>query len=85
MWYREKHRKKYSSRPERFRPDRKVLAGSLMALALGMMFLCVRPQNQMFEITMLDVGQGDGIFLKSFVSGNLQDSSVSEIERVSED
>lgn len=36
-----------------------------MALALGMMFLCVRPQNQMFEITMLDVGQGDGIFLKS--------------------
>ena len=36
-----------------------------MALALGMMFLCVRSQNQMFEITMLDVGQGDGIFLKS--------------------
>lgn len=65
VWYREKHRKKYSSRPERFRPDRKALAGSLMALALGMMFLCVRPRNQMFEITMLDVGQGDSIFLKS--------------------
>lgn len=70
-----------------------------MALALGMMFLCVRPQNQMFEITDAGVGRGTALSQESgrnnvsggwrkqqcFVSGNLQDSSVSEIERVSED
>lgn len=66
LWYREKRKKKYSADPKKYRPDRKVLAGCLVALFLGMGILCIRPSSGTeLEITMLDVGQGDSIFLRS--------------------
>ena len=66
LWYREKRKKKYSADPKKYHPDRKVLAGCLVVLFLGMGMLCIRPSSGTeLEITMLDVGQGDSIFLRS--------------------
>lgn len=62
--YREKRRKKYWRKNEPFRPDRKVLAGSLSMLFVCACLLCVRIHTGL-NITMLDVGQGDSIFFRS--------------------
>lgn len=62
--YREKRRKKYWRKNEPFRPDRKVLAGSLSMLFVCTCLLCVRVHTGL-DITMLDVGQGDSIFFRS--------------------
>ncbi|MCD8249945.1 MAG: MBL fold metallo-hydrolase, partial [Lachnospiraceae bacterium] len=64
LLYREKRRKKYSRKPEEFRPGRGVLALSAALLALPLLLICVRIHTGL-QITMLDVGQGDGIFLRS--------------------
>ncbi len=64
LLYREKRRKKYSRKPEEFCPGRRVLAASAALLALPLLLICVRIHTGL-QVTMLDVGQGDGIFIRS--------------------
>ena len=61
--YREKRRGKYWRKREEFRPKKRVLAGSLCVLCLCVGLLCLRVHRGL-TITMLDVGQGDGVFLR---------------------
>ncbi len=64
LLYREKRRKKYWLQRTPFRPRKSVLAFSLcMVLACGAL-LCLRVCTGL-EVTMLDVGQGDSIYIQS--------------------
>ncbi len=64
LLYREKRRKKYSRKPEEYRPGRGILALSGALLAVPLLLICIRVHSGL-QITMLDVGQGDGIFIRS--------------------
>ncbi len=64
LLYREKRRQKYSRKPEEFRPGRGVLALSTVLLAVPLLLICIRVHTGL-QVTMLDVGQGDGIFIRS--------------------
>jgi len=61
LLYREKQRKKYWRAKEPFRPRRKLLVCCATSLGLAACLLCLRVHTGM-TVTMLDVGQGDGIF-----------------------
>lgn len=64
LLYREKRRKKYWRREEPFRPGKGILAAGLCPLILCTFLLCLRVSSGL-EICMLDVGQGDAVFLKT--------------------
>ena len=64
LLYREKRRKKYWRKKEPFHPGKRVLAAGLCPLMLCACLLCLRISSG-FEICMLDVGQGDAVFLKA--------------------
>lgn len=64
LLYREKRRKKYSRKPEEYRPGRGILVLSGALLAVPLLLICTRVHTEL-QITMLDVGQGDGIFIRS--------------------
>lgn len=61
--YREKRRKKYWREKEPFYPKKRLLAGSTAAMLLAAGLLCLRFYTGL-SVTMLDVGQGDGIFFR---------------------
>lgn len=63
LLYREKSRKKHWRGKEAFCPRKRVLAAVLCSLMLCACILCIRVSNGL-EICMLDVGQGDSVFLK---------------------
>ncbi len=62
--YREKRRKKYWRKKEEYRPKRMVLAGTAGSLLICALLLCLRVSSGL-AITMLDVGQGDGVFFRT--------------------
>lgn len=64
LLYKEKRRKKYWRKREPFRPRRGVLAAGLCPLLLCLCLLCLRTGRGL-EIRMLDVGQGDSVYLRS--------------------
>lgn len=64
LLYREKRRAKYWRSAGRFVPGKRVLVVNLGLLILASGFLCLRLQTGL-SVTMLDVGQGDSIFLRS--------------------
>lgn len=61
--YREKRREKYWRGKAPFYPKKRLLAGSMAALFLAAGLLCLRFYTGL-SVTMLDVGQGDGIFFR---------------------
>lgn len=63
LLYKEKRRKKYWRGKEAFSPEKRILAAALCPLILCAGLLCVRISGGL-EICMLDVGQGDSVFLK---------------------
>lgn len=64
LLYQERRKKKYWRKQEPFRPRRRVLAGVLCGMAVCALSLCMRVHTGV-QITMLDVGQGDSVCLKS--------------------
>lgn len=63
LLYRERRRKKYWRKKEPFRSGKRVLAGALVPLAMCICLLCVRTFRGL-EIRMLDVGQGDSVYVR---------------------
>lgn len=63
FWHQERRKKKYWQKREAFRPGRLVLVGNLGMLFLCAMLLCLRIDRGL-TVTMLDVGQGDGVFFR---------------------
>lgn len=63
LLYWEKRKEKYWRKREAFRPKKRVLAGSLCAILFCTGVLCLRVYRGL-TITMLDVGQGDSVFLR---------------------
>lgn len=61
--HRERKKKKYWQKREPFRPGKLVLVGNLGMMFLCVMLLCLRVDRG-FTVTMLDVGQGDGVFFR---------------------
>jgi competence protein ComEC len=61
--YKEKRRKKYWRKKEPFHPKKRLIAMGAGLMLLGISVLCLR-SHQGLTITMLDVGQGDGIFFQ---------------------
>ena len=64
LLYQERRRKKYWRGKEPFHPRRRVLAGVLGGMAACVFGLCIQVHTGI-QITMLDVGQGDSVCLKS--------------------
>lgn len=64
LLYREKRRKKYWRKKEEYRPRFAVLAGTAGAMLCCTLLLCLRVSSGL-AVTMLDVGQGDGVFLQT--------------------
>lgn len=64
LLYRERRKKKYWHKKQSFHPSVRVLTISLGVMALSAGLLCLRVQTGL-SVTMLDVGQGDSIFLKA--------------------
>ncbi len=63
FFYREKRKKKYWRKKEPFCPGKLVLIGNLGMMFLCVLVLCLRVDRGL-SITMLDVGQGDGVFFR---------------------
>lgn len=61
--YREKYRERYFRGSEPFLPGKRVLAAAAAPLALCLCLLCTRVFRGL-EIRMLDVGQGDAVYLR---------------------
>jgi competence protein ComEC len=61
--YREKRKKKYWRKKEAFHPKKRLAAIGAGLMLLGVSLLCMHT-HQGLTITMLDVGQGDGIFFQ---------------------
>ncbi len=82
LLYREKRRKKYWRKQEKFRPHRYILYMSLCPLFLCLCLLCVRVRYGL-EIYMLDVGQGDSLFFRTPEGITcLYDSGSSNVKQV---
>ena len=64
LLYRERRKKKYWHKQQTFHPSVRVLAISLGVMTLSVSLFCLRVQTGL-SVTMLDVGQGDSIFLKA--------------------
>lgn len=80
--YREKRREKYWRKKEPFHPGKKVLAAALGPLMLCMCLLCVRTFRGL-EIRMLDVGQGDSIYVRGPDGTTfLYDGGSSDVKKV---
>lgn len=84
LLYRQKRKKKYWRRSEEFCPSKGALFAALMFVAIGTTVLCLRVHTGL-ELTMLDVGQGDSIFMRSpsgttilYDGGSTSESAVGE-------
>lgn len=64
LLYREKRKKKYWHKKEPFQPSGRLLAVCLGAMLFTSGLICLNVQKGL-SVTMLDVGQGDSVFLKA--------------------
>lgn len=64
LLYRERRRKKYWRKREKFRPRKRILAGVLLGMLGCACGLCIRVQTGL-QVVMLDVGQGDSVYMRS--------------------
>ena len=82
LLYREKRRKKYWRKKEAFSPKKMVLAGALGPVLACMALLCLRVSSGL-SVTMLDVGQGDSVYVQT-PSGSacLYDGGSSDVKGV---
>lgn len=62
--YRERRKQKYWHRKGDFHPSVRMASVCACAMLLSVFLLCIRVQTG-FSVTMLDVGQGDGIFMRA--------------------
>ncbi|MDO4261483.1 MAG: DNA internalization-related competence protein ComEC/Rec2 [Eubacteriales bacterium] len=65
LFYREKRRKKYRRQGTTYRLPRKLAAGCAGLLLAAAALLCVRVRTGL-TVTVLDVGQGDAVFLELY-------------------
>lgn len=82
--YREKRRAKYAGAGRPFRMSRRVPCSCLGAWMMSVLVLCLRLHTGL-SVTMLDVGQGDSIFLQSpYGTTVLMDGGSSSVKQVGE-